>query len=330
MSGAGTYGMITSILRGLLPIYNQFYEAGCQQQPAGAMMKLKQLAVCLTLFAATGLATAQEAGVVVQDGIEVKPLSRMRVLAPEEQVNEAARLQYTEMMSEAKQKGLLAPATDPQLKRLRTIAQRIIPFTPRWNPVASKWDWQVNLIQADEVNAFCMPGGRIGFYTGILTKLQLTDDEAAAIMGHEIAHALREHGRERLAKSNVTALGARVGGALLSGIFGVDPNLTATAANGLGSMLVLKFSRDEEREADLVGLDISSRAGYDPRAGIVLWRKMATLNQSAPMEILSTHPGGDTRIKDMEAHMNVLLPLYARAKKTTVAKLPAYKSTALN
>ena len=129
-------------------------------------MKLKQLAVCLTLFAATGLATAQEAGVVVQDGIEVKPLSRMRVLAPEEQVNEAARLQYTEMMSEAKQKGLLAPATDPQLKRLRTIAQRIIPFTPRWNPVASKWEWQVNLIQADEVNAFCMPGGRIGFYTG--------------------------------------------------------------------------------------------------------------------------------------------------------------------
>jgi predicted Zn-dependent protease len=79
-----------------------------------------------------------------------------------------------------------------------------------------------------------------------------------------------------------------------------------------------------------VGLDISSRAGYDPRAGIALWRKMATLNQSAPMEILSTHPGGDTRIKDMEAHMNVLLPLYARAKKTTVAKLPAYKSTALN
>ena len=92
---------------------------------------------------------------------------------------------------------------------------------------------------------------------------------------------------------------------------------------------MLKFSRDEEREADLVGLDISSRAGYDPRAGIVLWRKMAALNQSAPLEIFSTHPGGETRIKDMEAHMNVLLPLYARAKNTSVAKLPAYQSTAL-
>ncbi|HAK92761.1 MAG TPA: peptidase M48, partial [Massilia timonae] len=144
-----------------------------------------------------------------------------------------------------------------------------------------------------------------------------------------IAHALREHGRERLAKTNVTALGARVGGALLSGIFGVDPNLTGTAANYAGQFLVLKFSRDEEREADLVGLDISSRAGYDPRAGIALWRKMAALNQSAPLEIFSTHPGGETRIKDMEAHMNVLLPLYARAKNTSVAKLPAYQSTAL-
>ena len=149
------------------------------------MMKLKQLAVCLTLFAATGLASAQDGGNVVQDGIEVKPLSRMRVLAPEEQVNEASRLQYTEMMSEAKQKGVLASDSDPQLKRLRTIAQRIIPFTPRWNPAASKWEWQVNLIQSDEVNAFCMPGGRIGFYTGIIKQLNLTDDEVAAVMGQD-------------------------------------------------------------------------------------------------------------------------------------------------
>lgn len=293
------------------------------------MIKLKRLALCLTLMSVTSLGLAQDNSQVVQDGIAVKPLSRMRVLAPEEQVNEAARQQYTEMVGEAKQKGVLAPEGDPQLKRLRVIAQRIIPQTMRWNPAASKWEWQVNLFKSDQVNAFCMPGGRIGFYTGIIEQLNLTDDEVAAVMGHEIAHALREHGRERLAKTNVTALGARVGGALLSGIFGVDPNLTGTAANYAGQFLVLKFSRDEEREADLVGLDISSRAGYDPRAGIALWRKMAALNQSAPLEIFSTHPGGETRIKDMEAHMNVLLPLYARAKNTSVARLPAYQSTAL-
>ena len=290
------------------------------------MKTMKQIALCLTLFAATGLVQAQDKGEVVQDGIAVKPLSRMRVLAPEETVNEAARQQYTQMMGEARQKGVLVGENDPQLKRLRAIAQRIIPFTPRWNPAAQKWDWQVNLVQSSQVNAFCMPGGRIGFYTGIITQLKLNDDEIAAVMGHEIAHALREHGRERMAKSNVTAIGARVGGALLSGILGIDPNITGTVANSAGQMLVLKFSRDAEREADLVGLDISARAGFDPRAGIALWRKMAQLNQGAPLELLSTHPGGETRIKDMEAHMNVLLPLYARARNTTVAKLPTYRS----
>ena len=293
------------------------------------MKKLKHLVLCLSLSAVAGMAPAQDGKAVVQDGIAVKPLSRMRVLAPEETVNEAARTQYTQMMSEARQKGVLVAESDPQVKRLRTIAQRIIPFTPRWNEAATKWEWQVNLINSNEVNAFCMPGGRIGFYSGIISQLKLNDDEIAAVMGHEIAHALREHGRERMAKSNVTSIGARVGGALVSGIFGVDPNITNTIANMGGQMLVLKFSRDEEREADLVGLDISSRAGDDPRAGIALWRKMAQLNQGAPLELLSTHPGGETRIQDMEKHMNVLLPLYARAKNTSVSKLPTYKSTPL-
>jgi predicted Zn-dependent protease len=291
------------------------------------MKKLKQLVLCMSLLGVVGCAPAKDvAQAEVQDGIRVKPLSRLRVLAPEEAVNEAAAQQYTAMMSEAQQKGVLLPPTHPEVKRLRAIAQRIIPYAPRWNQVASQWQWQVNLVQSDQVNAFCLPGGRIGFFTGILTSLKLTDDEVAAVMGHEIAHALREHGRERMAKSNMTSLGARVGGALLSGILGVDPNITGTVANAAGQMLVLKFSRDEEREADLVGLDISSRAGYDPRAGVALWRKMAALNKRTPIELLSTHPGGETRIQDIEAHLNVLLPLYARTKGTTAAKLPPYRT----
>nr|WP_040788346.1 M48 family metallopeptidase [Massilia niastensis] len=296
------------------------------------MKKLKQLVLCMSLLGVVGCAPAQDAAQTeVQDGIRVKPLSRVRVLAPEAAVNEAAAQQYTAMMSEAQQKGVLLPATHPEVKRLRAIAQRIIPHAPRWNQVATQWQWQVNVVQSDQVNAFCMPGGRIGFFTGILTSLKLTDDEVAAVMGHEIAHALREHGRERMAKSNLTSLGARVGGALLSGILGVDPNITGTVANTAGQMLVLKFSRDEEREADLVGLDISSRAGYDPRAGVALWRKMAALNKRTPIELLSTHPGGETRIQDIESHLNVLLPLYARTKGTTAAKLPPYRTNvALN
>jgi predicted Zn-dependent protease len=293
------------------------------------MKKLKQLALCLSLAGAFGSlpVAAQEARQTeVQDGIRVKPLSRTRVLVPEEALNNAAAQQYTEMMSEAQQKGVLVPPSHPEVKRLRAIAQRIIPHAPRWNQNASQWQWQVNLVDSPQVNAFCMPGGRIAFFSGIITSLKLTDDEVAAVMGHEIAHALREHGRERMAKSNLTSLGARVGGALISGIFGIDPIITGTVANTAGQMLVLKFSRDEEREADLVGLDISSRAGYDPRAGIALWRKMAALGKRTPLEILSTHPGGETRIADIESHMNVLLPLYARAKGTTASKLPPYRT----
>ena len=289
------------------------------------MKKLKHLTLCLALFASLGAAQA-EPEKVVQDGIAVKPLSRVRVIIPEEQLNAQAAQQYQAMLSQAQQKGALVPATHPQTKRVRGVAQRIIPYAPRWNPSAKKWNWEVNLFDSPQVNAFCMPGGRIGFFTGIINQVKLTDDEMAAVMGHEIAHALREHGRERAAKSGITSGVARVAGALGSVIFGVDPSITNTVTGMIGQGVVLKFSRDEEREADLVGLDIAARAGYDPRAGIALWRKMAMLNKGAPPEFLSTHPGGDTRIRDMEKHMDVLLPLYARSKNVPVNRLPPYRT----
>ncbi|BDT57518.1 lipoprotein [Massilia varians] len=296
------------------------------------MTKFKHLAVSLSLIAAfgtagVGTAVAQDdRNTTVQDGIKVRPLSRLSKLVPAETLNEAAAQQYTEMMSQAQQKGVLLPASHPEVQRLRAIAKRIIPHTTRWNQDATQWQWQVNLIDSKDVNAFCMPGGRIGFFTGILSSLKLTDDEVAAVMGHEIAHALREHSREKMAKQLGTTAVARLGGALVSGLFGIDPSITGTVANYGAQFVGLKFSRDDEREADLVGLDISSRAGYDPRAGIALWRKMAALDQRAPIEVLSTHPGGESRIRDMERNMNLLLPVYARAKGTTVAKLPPYQT----
>jgi predicted Zn-dependent protease len=284
------------------------------------------LALCAVMQAAPAQDRGQK-GQVVQDGIAVKPLKGgwlRDALAPEGEMDKAAAQQYAAMMGQAQQKGVLVSPNDQQVKRLRAIAQRIIPHTARWNQDAQQWKWQVNLVKSDQVNAFCMPGGRIGFFTGIIDKLKLTDDEIAAVMGHEIAHALREHGRDRQAKSTTTGLFAGIGGAIASAVTGYD---VRGIANGLGQMYVLKFSRDEEREADLVGLDISSRAGFDPRAGISLWNKMAALNQrGAPIEILSTHPGGEHRIQQIEDHLIVLLPLYARAKGTTVDRLPPYRS----
>lgn len=296
------------------------------------MTKMKLLAASLSLLAALGtsgigIAVAQDSrNTTVQDGIQVRPLSRLSKLIPSEQLNEAAAQQYTQMMSQAQQKGVLLPPSHPEVQRLRNIAKRIIPHTARWNQDATQWQWQVNVIDAKDVNAFCMPGGRIGFFTGILNSLKLTDDEVAAVMGHEIAHALREHSREKMAKQGLTNAGARIGGALISGIFGIDPGITGTIANYGAQFAGLKFSRDDERESDLVGLDIAARAGYDPRAGIALWRKMAALDKRAPIELLSTHPGGESRINDMQAHMNLLLPVYARAKGTSVAKLPPYRT----
>ena len=298
------------------------------------MNKFKQIALAVALAAASVPALAQQPAqaqgkAVVQDGIEVRPMSRVRVLASEEQVEAQSKQQYVAMMQQASQKGQLVAATDPQVIRLRNIAKRLIPHTARWNPAAAKWDWQVNLIASDQVNAFCMPGGRIGFFSGILTQLKLTDDEAAAIMGHEVAHALREHSRAQMVKSTGTNVLFRLGGALVSAFTGVDPGITDTVAQYGAQFTSLKFSRDDEREADLIGLDIAARAGYDPRAGVVLWQKMAQLNKRAPPQFMSTHPGGEDRIGRMNQHMGVLLPVYARAKGTSVDKLPQYRSNAL-
>ncbi len=265
----------------------------------------------------------------VQDGIQVRPMPRYRVLASAEKMEQQSALQYRALMGKAQEKGALVPDNHEQVIRLRTIAKRIIPHATRWNPEAAKWKWQVNLLASDQVNAFCMPGGRIAFFTGILTKLKLTDDEVAAIMGHEISHALREHGREQMVKSTATNVGARVGGALIASWLGIDPGITDTVAQYGAQFASLKFSRDDEREADLIGLDLAARAGFDPRAGVVLWQKMGALNKRAPLAWISTHPGGQERIAQMQAHMNVLLPLYARTKGTSPAQLPPYRTMAM-
>jgi len=261
---------------------------------------------------------------VSPDGVKVEKMSPLRKLVPEGELEAAAMQQFTALKQQASQKGVLVPDDHPQVQRLRTIAKKLIPQAERWNPAATDWKWEVSLIDSDDINAFCMPGGKIGFFTGILDKLKLTDDEVAIVMGHEIAHALREHGRERLAKSNLTNVGAKVLGVGLSALFGIDPNLTGTATDLGAGALILKFSRSDETEADLVGLDVVARAGYDPRAGVALWQKMGKVSQNAPFEWLSTHPAGKSRITEMRKHMPSVMPLYAKAKGVPQSKLPPY------
>jgi predicted Zn-dependent protease len=218
---------------------------------------------------------------------------------PADQVEGMARQEYLQLMRQAQGKNALAAPGDPQLERLRYIARRIIPFTPTCNPRAREWRWEVNLLRSDALNAFCMPGGKIAFFSGILSRLKLADDEVAVIMGHEAAHALLEHARERLVKSTGTSVLLRLGAALL----GLG-NLGDLAAQGLSQLASLKFSRDDEAEADALGLLLAARAGYDPAAGVSLWRKMGQASGGkTPPAWLSTHPAGPERIKDIQGRL---------------------------
>ena len=244
--------------------------------------------------------------------VDVGKSSSVRKLVPAGQLEGAAQQQYRQMLVEARSKGALAPDDHPQLKQLRSIAQTLIPFTSPWNDRAAQWKWEVNLIGSKQINAFCMPGGKIAFYTGILNELKLSTDEAAMIMGHEMAHALREHARERLAKSQATSMGLSIGARLL----GLG-DLGDVAANLGTQLLSLKFSRDDETEADLVGLELAARGGYQPQAGVSLWEKMGKASGGAEgpgLNFLSTHPSGPARIEALQANVPKVMDLYNQAK----------------
>ena len=244
-----------------------------------------------------------------REGVEMRGTSAFARLVPAEDVERSASAQYAQMMQEANAKNALASKDNPQLIRLRAIATKIIPFSLEWNDRAKSWKWEVNLIGSYQINAFCMPGGKIAFYTGILEQLKLTDDEVAMIMGHEIAHALREHARERIGKGAATNIGAGV----LSQLFGLG-QVGQTLTNYGAQLLTLQFSREDESESDLVGMELAARAGYDPRAGVTLWQKMGAANKGAPPQWLSTHPSGTSRIAEIEANLPKVMPLYEKAK----------------
>ncbi|MDB5875112.1 MAG: Peptidase [Ramlibacter sp.] len=246
------------------------------------------------------------------EGVEVGKTSRLSGLVPAADVENAARQQYSQLLQQAQAKNALAPPGHPQLQRLQAISKRLIPQAAAWNERARNWQWEVNLIGSAQINAFCMPGGKIAVFTGIMDKLQLSDDELAMVVGHEMAHALREHARERMGKSAVTQGAARLGGAVIAGIFGIDPNITDMVARGSASLLTLKFSRNDESEADLVGMEVAARAGYNPRAAVTLWKKMEQASNGAPPQWLSTHPSGASRVAELERNLPKVLPLYER------------------
>ena len=255
-----------------------------------------------------GCSTTTEEGAIAVD-------RRQLLIVSSADMDQAAAAQYQSVLKQQSTKGNVNQ--DPhQTERVRGIAARLIPQTAVFRKDALSWKWEVNVLTSSEVNAWCMPGGKIAVYTGIIEKLQITDDELAAVMGHEMSHALREHSRERASQEAATGVGSTLVG-IVADIFLPGSGQLGSAVAGTAGQLAynLPYSRIQETEADRMGVELAARAGYDPRAAIALWQKMAKLSSGGErLQILSTHPSHETRIKDLTEFAQKVLPLYDQAR----------------
>ena len=269
------------------------------------MVRASIVALSVSLAFLPGCQTVEttQAGVVGVDRDQ-------RMMVSAEEVNAGSAKAYAQMMAEAQKKGVLDKDA-AQVKRIQAITRRLIPQTVHFRPDAAKWPWEVHVISIDEVNAWCMPAGKMAIYTGLIQKLNATDDEIAAVMGHEIAHALREHARERMSRQMGTQATIGIVGALF-GIGQLGQGIANTVAD---VTLNLPNSRLHETESDRIGVELAARAGYDPRAAISLWEKMSKVaSGNQPPKWLSTHPPHQDRINDLRAYADKVAPLYAAAK----------------
>ena len=261
----------------------------------------------LGVVAALALGACQTVRTTQGGVVGVDRAQTMSPLVSSAQVDKMSLQQYNTTVADAENKGKLN--RDPQqVKRVRGIGQRLIAQTGTFRPDARNWQWEINVITSDELNAWCMPGGKIAVYTALIERLQLTDGELAAVMGHEISHALREHSREKMSK----AVPAQV----LMSVVGVAYGDGAAQLGGQAYQLLvgLPNSREMETEADRMGVELMARAGYDPAASVSVWRKMQQAAKGQTPQFLSTHPSNETRINDLEDYSQRVEPLYQQAK----------------
>ncbi len=269
----------------------------------------KTLVLC-ALSAGLLLAGCQSVNTTSGGAVGVERKQYMFSMLSTDEVNQMYAQSYQKTVGEANTKGVL-DKTSNEARRVQAIADRLIAQAPVFRPDSAQWKWEVNLIKSDELNANCGPGGKIIFYTGLIDKLQLTDDEIAAIMGHEIAHALREHGREAMSKAYGIEMAKQGAGAL----FGLGQDSLALADTVANYGMTLPNSRANENEADLIGLELAARAGYNPNAAITLWNKMTKISEGSSPEFMSTHPASASRIASLQAAIPKVMPLYEKAKK---------------
>jgi predicted Zn-dependent protease len=272
----------------------------------------RKLIILAAIGAAAATAGCETVDTTKGGVVGVERHQRMAVSA--EQVNEGSQKAYAQMMAEARKKNAL-DRDAAQVARVKNIVGRLVAQTGTFRNDAAKWPWEVHVISIDEVNAWCMPAGKMAIYTGLITKLNATDDELAAVMGHEIAHALREHSREQMSQQALTQAGIGIAGAL----FGVG-DLGQNVAGMVADVTLFKpKSRGMETEADRIGVELAARAGYNPEAAVSLWQKMEKAAGGQPPQWLSTHPSNAARIADLKVYSAKVLPLYQAARGSNAA-----------
>jgi predicted Zn-dependent protease len=267
-------------------------------------------ALAAALLATLALASCETVQTTQPGAVGVERKQSMLLSAAD--VDKSAALAYQqEMKKAAAKKALNRDAA--QVARVRVIALRLIQGTAAFRPDAPKWAWETNVIASKEVNAWCMPGGKMAVYSGLIEKLKVTDDELAAVMGHEIAHA-REHGRERASQAYAQAIGLQVVGAA----FGLGDSSVQLAQIITDVTFNLPNSREHEVEADRIGVELAARAGYDPRAAVTLWQKMGQAGGGAPPQFLSTHPSPENRQTDLADYAARVMPLYEATRNSLI------------
>lgn len=266
-------------------------------------MKQLSFLIAVALFLGGCVASSTKGGAL---GVDRNQL----MLVSAQQMDAGALQAYSQTITKAQKEQKLNP--DPvQTARVRNIGQKIISQVNVFRPDAQNWKWQINVIDDKQLNAWCMPGGKIAVYSGIIETLKLSDDELAAVMGHEIAHALREHSRERASSEQLKGIGLVV----LQATTGADKGTMQLAQMASHYTISLPFSRSYEREADTLGIELMARAGYDPYAAVRVWEKMLKHSPSNPPEILSTHPSPSSRIEDLKELAAKVHPLYLEASR---------------
>jgi predicted Zn-dependent protease len=283
-------------------------EQHCHKIRMGTRMKdtfTRVAQMALVLLMATACQTVQ-----TTSGGTVGVSRQQSMLISAKEIEQASAQKYNEVIQEARQENRLN-RHPTQLQRVRRITSYLVEHTSIFRPDARNWAWEVNVISSEQVNAWCMAGGKMAVYSGLLDQLALSDDELAAVMGHEMAHALREHSREQVSRAMATGIGVSLVGAVL-GVGQIGGELMSTLAR---VTFELPNSRLHETEADRIGVELSARAGYNPMAALSLWEKMSRVGGGQPPQWLSTHPSFQTRQSELRQAAERVMPLYEAADR---------------